>query len=211
MAVRTKDASALMTRRGVLAVAILLALGATAKAKEVSEAAGFIRSLGDRTITLLGQLSGDREALTRDMSGLLNEAMDIGVVARLALGRSWRQADEAQRRDYVELCRRYILSTLAQRFSSYAGSERFVVTGTRPAGDDTMVNSRIDYVGYPPLLLDWRVREAGRPAIVDVVVEGVSMVLTIRSEFEGVVARSGIDGLLRELTARIGVAPAGAG
>jgi hypothetical protein len=36
-------------------------------------------------------------------------------------------------------------------------------------------------------------------------------VLTIRSEFEGVVARSGIDGLLRELTARIGVAPAGAG
>ena len=86
-----------------------------------------------------------------------------------------------------------------------------MVTGTRPAGDDTMVNSRIDYVGYPPLLLGWRVRETGRPAIVDVVVEGVSMVLTIRSEFEGVVARSGIDGLLRELTARIRVAPAGAG
>jgi ABC-type transporter MlaC component len=161
MAVRTKDASALMTRRGVLAVAILLALGATAKAKEVSQAAGFIRSLGDRTMTLLGQLSGDREALTRDMSGLLNEAMDIGVVARLALGRSWRQADEAQRRDYVELCRRYILATMAQRFTSYEGSERFVVTGTRLAGDDTIVGSRIDYVGYLPLLLEWRVREAG--------------------------------------------------
>ena len=38
-----------------------------------------------------------------------------------------------------------------------------MVTGTRSAGDDTMVNSRIDYVGYPPLLLDWRVRRQVGP------------------------------------------------
>ena len=50
---------------------------------------------------------------------------------------------------------------MAQRFTSYEGSERFVVTGTRLAGDDTIVGSRIDYVGYLPLLLEWRVREAG--------------------------------------------------
>jgi ABC-type transporter MlaC component len=47
--------------------------------------------------------------------------------------------------------------------------------------------------------------------IVDVVVEGVSMVLTFRSEFDSIVARRGIDGLLRELTAQTGAASAEGG
>ena len=205
------DASAPLARRGLLVMAALLASGAGASARDGSDAAGFIHSLGDRTVALLDRFGHDRKALTSGMAELLDEAIDISLVARLALGRSWRQANEAQRRDYVELCRRYILATMAQRFTSYKGSERFMVTGTRLAGDDTIVGSRIDYVGYPPLLLEWRVREAGRPMIVDVVVEGVSMVLTFRSEFDSIVARRGIDGLLRELTAQTGAASAEGG
>ena len=42
-------------------------------------------------------------------------------------------------------------------------------------------------------------------------VEGVSMVVTTRSEFDAIVARSGIDGLLQELAARSRVAAAKAG
>jgi phospholipid transport system substrate-binding protein len=205
------DASAPLARRGLLVMAALLASAARASARDGSDAAGFIHSLGDRTIALLARFGHDRKALISGMAELLDEAIDISLVARLALGRSWRQANEAQRRDYVELCRRYILATMAQRFTSYEGSERFVVTGTRLVGDDTIVGSRIDYVGYPPLLLEWRVREAGRPAIVDVVVEGVSMVLTFRSEFDSIVARRGIDGLLRELTAQTGAVSARGG
>lgn len=197
-----------MKRRGLLVMAALLAARTSARAQEGSDAAGFIRALGDRTVALLRRSGHDREALIRGMGGILNEAFDIGVVARLVLGRSWPQANEAQRQDYVELCRGYILRILAHRFASYTGDERFVISGTRLAGNDTIVSSRIEYVGYPPLQLEWRVREAGRPAIVDVIVEGVSMVMTIRSEFDAIVVRSGIDGLLRELKARIATAPA---
>jgi ABC-type transporter MlaC component len=46
---------------------------------------------------------------------------------------------------------------------------------------------------------------------VDVAVEGVSMMLTFRSEFDSIVARSGIDGLLQELAARSRAAAAKAG
>ena len=151
------------SRRGIglLAAVALLASAVNARALEEADAAAFIRSLGERTVNLLRNSSNDREALTRGTAELLNEAVAVDVMARLALGRSWRQANEAQRRDYVELCRRYILATMAQRFTSYKGSERFMVTGTRLAGDDMIVGSRIDYVGYLPLLLEWRVREAG--------------------------------------------------
>ena len=51
----------------------------------------------------------------------------------------------------------------------------------------------------------------GQPRIVDVAVEGVSMMLTFRSEFDAIVARSGIDGLLQELAGRSRAAAAKAG
>ena len=202
-----------MSRRGIglLAAVALLASAVNARALEEADAAAFIRSLGERTVNLLRDSSDDREALTRGTAELLDETVAVDVMARLALGRGWQQADEAQRQTYVELCRDYILGTLAYRFASYTGSERFVITGTRPAGGDAIVASRIEYVGYPPLILEWRVRGDGQPRIVDVAVEGVSMVVTTRSEFDAIVARSGIDGLLQELAARSRAAAAKAG
>jgi len=67
-----------------------------------------------------------------------------------------------------------------------------------------MVASEIVYTtNDPPLRIEWRVRiGGGRPIIVDVLPEGVSLVLTYRSEFDEVVGRSGLDGLLAELSDR---------
>jgi ABC-type transporter MlaC component len=143
---------------GLLVVVVLLASAVNARALEGADAAAFIRALGERTVNLLRDSSDDREALTRGMAELLDEAAAVDVMAKLMLGLSWRRANEAQGQTYVELCRSYILGTLAYRFASYTGSERFVITGTRPAGSDTIVASRIEYVGYPPLILEWRVR-----------------------------------------------------
>ena len=48
--------------------------------------------------------------------------------------------------------------------------------------------------------VEWRVRQKGASyRIVDVVVEGVSLVVTNRDQFAAIVAKSGMDGLLREL------------
>jgi phospholipid transport system substrate-binding protein len=51
-----------------------------------------------------------------------------------------------------------------------------------------------------PLSYDWRVRSAqADPKIVDVVVEGVSLLITQRSDFSSVISQNGIDGLIRSL------------
>jgi ABC-type transporter MlaC component len=53
------------------------------------------------------------------------------------------------------------------------------------------------------LRIEWRVRvEHGTATIIDVLPEGVSLVLTYRSEFDEVIARSGMGGLLDELRNR---------
>ena len=97
-----------------------------------------------------------------------------------------------------------VLAVLSRRMSFYTGGEKFVVTASRPAGEDAMVASQIIYAtNDPPLKIEWRVRvENGNPIIIDVLPEGVSLVLTYRSEFDEVISRNGLDGLLNELRTR---------
>ena len=212
MARLTTPAAPLPRRRLLLAAAgaawllhPLSALGAaTATAPAAAEAERFIAALGERTVRVLDRPGSDQAGRARGMSELLDQAVDLEVVSRLVLGRHWRAASEAQRREYVSLFRAYILATLGQRFSYYTGSERFEITGSRDAGgEDTLVNSRIVYTGYPPTHIDWRVRRGGeRLMIVDIVAEGVSLLVTNRSEFDSIVNRGGMDGLLKELRTR---------
>jgi phospholipid transport system substrate-binding protein len=196
-----------LSRRSLLPVATawIVLRPSAPRAQEVAESERFIRSLADRTFAALDRPAADPAARTRAIGDVLKGAVDLDVIARVVLGRHWAEASEAQRADYGTLFRPYAVGVLAQRFGGYAGTERFVVTGSRPVGaDDRAVSSEIVYGGgYPPLHLDWRVRSgAGRLVIVDVVAEGVSWVLTTRSEFDAVVARRGLDGLLREMRVR---------
>ena len=71
------------------------------------------------------------------------------------------------------------------------------------AGRMPLVSTRILSEG-PPLAVDWRVRERDDKSLVaiDVIVAGVSLIVTQRSEFGAVIERHGIDGLLAELRRR---------
>jgi phospholipid transport system substrate-binding protein len=211
----TTPAATLPRRRLLLAAAAgaaWLLHPLTTLAAAPSEAEQFIATLGERTVRVLDRPGSDQAGRARGMAEVLDQAVDVEVVARLVLGRHWRAASEAQRREYVALFRAYVLDTLGQRFSYYTGSERFEITGSRDAGgNDTLVNSRILYTGYPPTHIDWRVRrDGGRLMIVDIVAEGVSMLVTNRSEFDSIVSRGGVDGLLRELRTRSRAAVAAA-
>ena len=48
--------------------------------------------------------------------------------------------------------------------------------------------------------IDWRTRETdGNYRLVDVAIEGVSLVVSNRSEFDSVVSRQGIDALIAQI------------
>ena len=191
------------TRRTVLC-ALLAATALQGAGAATVDAAGFVDQLDQRTIAALDRLGGDPAARRQAVSALLDETVDLALIARLCLGRHWRTAGKEQRTQYVDLFRANVLAVLSRRMSYYTGGEKFVVTASRPARDDAMVASEIIYAtNDPPLKIEWRVRVTdGRPIIIDVLPEGVSLVLTYRSEFDEVVARSGMDGLLAELRDR---------
>jgi phospholipid transport system substrate-binding protein len=196
---------------GSLALLPCLLPGRMARAVPSAAAAEeVVQRLVDQVWHLVGQGSVD-DLEHDDLLSVLDEGTDLTLLGRLVLGRYWRQANPRQRSEYLQLFRHYMLQTFVQRLRQYVGSdlsyaaERFQIIASRPVGErDVLVQSRVAPPSAQPLRVDWRLRERpGEPVIIDLIVEGISLLVTQRSEFAAVLERSGVDGLLTELRARV--------
>ncbi len=168
-------------------------------ANQVSEdsAAGaknFIGSMTERGINFLGNESLSDKQRAAEFKKLLRDSFDMKTIARFAIGKYWRTANDAQKKEYLQLFEKMVISVYSRRFSEYGGQD-LEVTGARGEGKaDTMVSSKIVSSGSPTVKVDWRVRyKDGRYKVIDIMVEGVSMALTHRSDFSSVIQRGGGD------------------
>jgi phospholipid transport system substrate-binding protein len=189
------------TRRVVLALAVAALAAPVALAGSAST---FVADLGERAIAVLAQRDMGKAQRQRALAELLVTGFDMKVISRLALGRPYRDLAPAQRSDYEELFRRFVLETYGARLANYSGEQLRILRETPASDDDVVVSSEIGKAGAEPLRVDWRVRRgAGGLRIVDVVVEGVSMIVTQRNEFQAVVDARGVGGLLDLLRERV--------
>ncbi|MDY0008996.1 MAG: ABC transporter substrate-binding protein [Bdellovibrionales bacterium] len=195
-----------LTRRVMMlgmAFAMLMPAAAMAQ-KKTDPAVAFVQKMGDAALTELtdkGLKGAEREKRVRD---LLRKNFDVQTIGRAALGTHWRSATEAQRKEYLSLFEDMIVRTYAQRFGEYTG-QQFKVNSSKPTTNarDTIVSSQVIQQGGPPLLIEWRVRNNdGQYKVIDVFIENISMMITQRSDFDAVIQRNGIDGLLDSLRKR---------
>lgn len=187
-------------------VAALMVAPASAQADIAPEQAKeFISSIANRGINNV--LAADvpmQERMDR-FREMFMETFDADTTARFVLGRHWRTAAPQEQEEFKDLFREYNILIWSQRFNDYSGQE-LQVTGTQPDGDKGIfVESQVvDNGGGKPINIVWRLRETGgEPQVVDIVVEGVSMALTYRSEYDAVVSRSGVSGLNQLLREKV--------
>jgi phospholipid transport system substrate-binding protein len=199
--------TALIGRRRLLALLIVVstaglpqAAGATAN---VDGAKAFIESLAKRAIGVLQRKDGTLEEREAEFRKILSQDFDLAFIGRFVLGRNWRKATPEQQAEYQALFAEWILKSYSRRLGGYSGETFQTVDARAIDKTDILVQTRINRPSGPPILADWRVRESdGTFQIIDIMVEGVSMAVTQRSEFNSVVTRDGIDGLLNVLRAR---------
>ncbi len=191
-------------RRTVFLGALVLCLGfQDAKAEpDVTAARAMIEQVGQEFLEVLGPDGQQDEAQLQRLTGLLQGAINLDITGRLILAKNWRSASDEQRTAYLDLFRPYALDNLASKIRSSSTEiplKNFEIIKGEPVGkNDVLVSTDLFWPGYPPYRLDWRLRshDDGSLQAIDVVVEGVSMVVTQRAEFASVIERRGFDGLL---------------
>jgi phospholipid transport system substrate-binding protein len=149
----------------------------------------FIQTLGNRAITF-------REILLDDF------AMD--KIGRFVAGRYWREMIPNQKRTYQKLFSEWVLKTYSIRLGGFSDEKLRVIRTTNTGKRDVIVQTRIEKASGDGFNTNWRVRSVnGRHVIIDVYIEGISMAVTQRSEFDSVFRRRGVDGLINLLRDRL--------
>ena len=196
---------------GTVAIAALIGLGAPrpAVAGGPDDPAVFVREFSDQAIGVLSDRSLSGEQRQQAFRDLLTAGFDVKAISRFVLGRYWRRATEIQRAEFTGLFEDLIVATYSRKFSDYSGQTLKVEAIREENKKMAAVASRILRQDGEPIRIDWRLLRRGESwRIVDVVVEGMSMVLSQRSEYAAVIKGDGgkIEGLLtrlREKTARL--------
>lgn len=192
-------------RMPALLAGFVAAFMAFAQPAQAADAAAFIDSLGQKALSSLTTPDLDQAEREKRVRGLLRSYFDIDVIARFTLGPAWRSATDAQKSEYVKLFEKMIVKTYAQRFSEYSGQQMKVGRATEASERDTIVASQIIQKDGPPVAVQWRVRKKGGDIkIIDVIVEGISMSVTQRSDFNAVIQNGGMEALLKSLRERTG-------
>ena len=192
-----------MTRHAPAFGALILILGLLTAAPgdaSAQDARAFIGNLGNQAIQVLGPSVSPSQRVAR-FRELFREDFDIPGIGQFVLGRYWRTATPEQQQEFLRLFQEYIVQAYSSRLGEYGG-EPFRVTGSRQAGEETVVNSEIDRRSGGRVQVDWYLtNRSGRPKIIDVYVGGVSMKVTQRDEFASVIQRNGgqVDALLAQL------------
>src|SRR5262249_19911183 len=203
--IRLGGAQAINALRALCTALLLIAVIAVAQPAaatgEASPAAfAFIQELGNDAVNGLTDPAIPRSEREARFRRLLIDRFDMAAISKFVLGRYWRSANEAQRAEFQRLLVDFIVGSYSVRFSEYLG-EGVKVTGSNAEDDGTiLVRSKIDMASSEDIRLDWRLRSAdGKFAIVDIIVEGVSMDVTQRSRFASTIQDRGVNGLLEAL------------
>ena len=145
--------------------------------------------------------AGDRRKALSLAEEKILPHVDFAEATRLAAGRSWNAATPEQRGRLTSEFRAMLVRTYSTAIDRYRGQKMEVMPAKlAPDATDASIRNRYLKPGAPPVTVIYAMRKAQDGwKIYDISVEGVSLVLTYRSEFETIARESGFDGLIARL------------
>jgi len=160
------------------------------------------------TADVLDAIKSDRQLQAGDRKKALALAeqkilphVDFREAARLATGKAWQSATPEQQDKIVNEFRSMLVRIYSNAIGVYQGQTMNVMP-VRMAPGATEVTVRNQYMksGQPPVPVEYAMKKKPEGwMIYDITVEGVSLVLTYRAEFDQITRTAGVDGLIKRM------------
>ena len=139
----------------------------------------------------------------KELEKLFQKYVDIPIIARAVLGKSWREANTDQRTLFVDAFKNYVSDKYGRQFSEFKGTKLEIVKSRdtlTKAG--VLVSTVVVVPGNPSLKVVWQVSDgSGSLKLIDLRVEGISMLSTERQEFRSKLKK--FDGSLSDVISEI--------
>lgn len=190
---------------GCALVACMLA-GRARPARGAEGPTAVVQETADAVVAVLADKSLSVEQRRHKVEDIVYAHFDFETLSHLVLARNWKDLTPEQQKAFVEEFKRHLSVTYGKNVETY-NNEKAVVTGDRAeARDDWTVKTKIVRHNADDILVDYRLRKEGNEwRVIDVTIEGVSLVANFRAQFQEIISHDGVAkliDLLREKNAK---------
>mgnify|MGYP001042037110 FL=1 len=168
-----------------------------------SDAEKLIKNLTNDVLGAVNEQKSDDIMFSR-FEEIFSKYADVPLIARKALGPTWRGASKAQRSAYVSAFRGYMARYYGKRFEEFLGSE-IIVSNSRKTSGGFLVGSNIILKDGSSYQAQWHVIDArGKYLMYNLFLEGVSVLSDVRVQIGSMLdKRAGsIDRLIEHLNSK---------
>jgi len=194
-----------MSVRSIFAIALLCLSGFfTSAFAEGADAKAFAEGLGQKALTIITNSSDSKNTKQAKLESLFENNVDIAWIGRFVLGRFWKEANDDQKKQYLANYKTFLIRHYTSNLSEFTDAD-FQVTKVAPEErGGNIVTMHIKRPNAEDTIVDYTVRKQDSDGykVYDIVVEGVSMITTQRSEFSSVASQKGLDYLISQLAER---------
>tara|TARA_B100001248_G_scaffold214038_1_gene168559 strand:+ start:15 stop:608 length:594 start_codon:yes stop_codon:yes gene_type:complete len=169
--------------------------------EKIEQSKYFVENLGKQVIEKVSNVNLSESERIVNFRNLYLDSFDNYYISRFVLGRYWKRLDSNMRKQFVESFNDYIVTTYAPKFKGWEGT--FEATDSLLENNYYNVKMNVLNKDGPTLKFMWKIYldKNKKFKILDVNIDGVSMLVTQRAEFMSVIKNNpkGVVGLIEAM------------
>ncbi len=179
----------------IFGIIILFALSINAQTSNYSNEEKFVSTFTEEAISILSNDTINDSEKTRAFTSLVMSSIDLPLISKFVLARSWKESSDDQKQRYLIAFKDYFVNSYANKLDQYSG-EKISIIDSEEVGKYVIVNSNIVREGTDTLKINLKWRLLNRDSqikIIDLNIEGISLIIAQREEFQSFLANNNYD------------------
>lgn len=161
-----------------------------------------LKSTVDEILGVLADTSLEKTEKRRKITESISARFDFRTMAQQILATNWKKTNEAQQKRFVELFSELLQESYVGRIEAYT-NEKIEFKGEKLEDGRVTIDSVI-HTSAADIPVQYKMlRKEDKWQVYDVVIEGISFIRSYRTNYQDVVKKDGIDGLLTQMEAKI--------
>jgi phospholipid transport system substrate-binding protein len=179
---------------------VLFCISKYSYAIDENAAIKYIEEVGQQAINILKTPIEDLQTRELLFEKMLNNNFDKKLIHRAVLGRASKGAAKTELERFGIAFDKHIVKVYASQLGVYSNQLFIIDKAFKKGKKDTIVSTHIEHETAPPLRIDWRLRDRGKGIkIIDIAIEGVSLLATKRADFGASIKKGGLHALIIDL------------
>ena len=179
---------------------VLFCISKYSYAIDENAAIKYIEEVGQQAINILKTPIEDLQTRELLFEKMLTNNFDKKLIHRAVLGKASKGASKDQLLRFGKAFDKHIVKVYASQLGVYSNQLFIIDKAFKKGKKDTIVSTHIEHETAPPLRIDWRLRDRGEGIkIIDIAIEGVSLLATKRADFGASIKKGGLHSLIIDL------------